>query len=86
MWGSCSGGMTLAAYLGWLAGTGEQRKVANVSWAVCVLEPRSALEETTLGLFNSPAAIRAAKARSRSKGVVEGSEMASMFAWLRPTT
>ncbi|MDM0051496.1 alpha/beta fold hydrolase [Variovorax sp. J22R115] len=83
MWGSCSGGMTLAAYLGWLAAIGD-RKVANVSWAVCVLDGARAMTDTTLGLFNSPAAVRAARARSRSKGVVEGSEMASMFAWLRP--
>ena len=87
MWGSCSGGMTLAGYLGWLAGTGqskEARKVANVSWAVCVLDGAGAMKETTLGLFNSPAAVRAARARSRSKGVIEGSELAAMFAWLRP--
>ena len=83
MWGSCSGGMTLAAYLGWLAATGEH-KVANTSWAVCVLDMASGLQDTTLGLFNSPATIRAARARSRRKGYVSGDEMASMFAWLRP--
>ncbi len=83
MWGSCSGGMTLAAYLGYLAAGGET-KVANSAWAVCVLDVNKALEDTTLGLFNSPGAVRAAKARSRGKGVIEGSEMASMFAWLRP--
>ncbi|MDM0085440.1 alpha/beta fold hydrolase [Variovorax sp. J31P179] len=87
MWGSCSGGMTLAGYLGWLAGARqgkEAAKVANVSWAVCVLDGAGAMKETTLGLFNSPAAVRAARARSRSKGVIEGSELAAMFAWLRP--
>ena len=84
MWGSCSGGMTLAAYLGWLAATGQGDKVANTSWAVCVLDMASGLQDTTLGLFNSPATIRAAKARSRRKGYVSGDEMASMFAWLRP--
>jgi polyhydroxyalkanoate synthase len=83
VWGSCSGGMTLAAYLGWLAAKGK-RKVANSTWAVCVLNTRTALDQTTLGLFNTPAAIRAAKARSRRRGIVSGSEMASMFAWLRP--
>ncbi|MFO1268979.1 MAG: alpha/beta fold hydrolase [Rubrivivax sp.] len=83
MWGSCSGGMTLAAYLGWLAAKGD-RKVANTTWAVCVLNTEAALEDSTLGLFNSPATIRAAKARSRRKGLVRGDEMASMFAWLRP--
>jgi len=82
-WGSCSGGMTLAAYLGWLAARGE-RKVANTSWAVCVLNTAAAIEDTTLGLFNTPSALKLAKARSRNKGIVGGSEMASMFAWLRP--
>jgi polyhydroxyalkanoate synthase subunit PhaC len=83
MWGSCSGGMTLAAYLGYLAAGGEP-KVANTMWAVCVLNMTQAMEGTTLGLFNSPAAIRAAKARSGRKGVIEGAEMAARFAWLRP--
>ena len=83
MWGSCSGGMTLAAYLGWLAGRHE-RKVSNTTWAVCVLDTKAALEDSTLGLFNSPATIRAAKARSMRNGVVTGDEMASMFAWMRP--
>ena len=83
MWGSCSGGMTLAAYLGWLAAKGK-RKVANVTWAVCILDTHDALEGCTLGLFNTPATIQAAKARSRRRGIVSGPEMASMFAWLRP--
>jgi len=83
MWGSCSGGMTLAAYLGWLAARGV-RKVAHTTWAVCVLDAGEALRDSTLGLFNSPATLRAAKARSRRNGIVSGDEMASMFAWLRP--
>lgn len=83
MWGSCSGGMTLAAYLGWLAAQGST-KVANTTWAVCVLNTEAAIEDSTLGLFNSAVTIRAAKARSRRKGYVSGEEMASMFAWLRP--
>jgi polyhydroxyalkanoate synthase len=83
MWGSCSGGMTLAAYLGWLAARKES-KVANTTWAVCVLDTKAALEDSTLGLFNSPATIRAAKARSMRNGIVTGGEMASMFAWMRP--
>jgi len=82
MWGTCSGGMTLAAYLGWLAAKGE-RKVANTSWAVCILDTEAAMSDTTLGLFNTPAAIRAAKARSRRRGMITGEEMSRMFAWLR---
>jgi polyhydroxyalkanoate synthase subunit PhaC len=82
MWGTCSGGMTLAAYLGWLAAKGEH-KVANTSWAVCILDTEAALADTALGLFNTPSAISAAKARSRRRGMVTGPEMSRMFAWLR---
>ncbi|MVV47540.1 alpha/beta fold hydrolase [Pseudomonas sp. PB120] len=84
MWGSCSGGITLAAYLGWLAARDEGHKVANTSWAVCVLDMPSALDDTTLGLFTTPSALRAAKASSRRKGVLSGEGMARMFAWMRP--
>ncbi len=82
MWGSCSGGMTLAAYLGWLAARGE-RKVVHTTWAVCVLDTRALLSESALGLFTTPRAIRAAKARSRRRRFVSGSEMARVFAWMR---
>lgn len=83
LWGICSGGMTLAAYLGWLAARGE-RKVAHTTWAVCVLDTEAALRDSTLGLVTTPQAIRAAKARSRKRGYVSGEEMARLFAWLRP--
>ena len=84
MWGSCSGGLTLATYLGWLAARGEGSKVANTSWAVCVLDMPTVLDDTTLGLFATPAAVRAAKASSWRKGVLSGQDMARMFAWMRP--
>jgi len=83
MWGSCSGGMTLAAYLGWLAAT-RQRKVIHTTWAVCVLDTEAVLEDSTLGLFTSASTIQVAKARSMRNGLITGAEMASMFAWLRP--
>ncbi|MEJ6023218.1 PHA/PHB synthase family protein [Ramlibacter sp. PS4R-6] len=82
MWGSCSGGMTLAAYLGWLAARGEE-KVAHVTWAVCILDTHDAFGDGALGIFNTPSTLGAAKARSRRRGIVTGREMASMFAWLR---
>ncbi|QKE65702.1 alpha/beta fold hydrolase [Aquipseudomonas campi] len=84
MWGSCSGGITLAAYLGWLAAVGESAKVANTCWAVCVLDMPSVMDATSIGLIATPAALAAAKANSRRKGVLSGQEMARMFAWLRP--
>jgi polyhydroxyalkanoate synthase len=36
------------------------------------------------GLFVTPATIAAAKAASRKRGVVEGKDLARMFAWMRP--
>jgi polyhydroxyalkanoate synthase len=75
--------MTLAAYLGWLAARGD-RKVAHTTWAVCVLDTEAMLADSTLGLFSSPGAIREAQARSRRRGIVDGHEMARMFAWMRP--
>src|SRR5437764_6698796 len=37
-----------------------------------------------MGLFATKETIAAAKQASRSKGVLEGQEMARLFAWLRP--
>ncbi|HSC82494.1 MAG TPA: alpha/beta fold hydrolase [Pseudomonas sp.] len=84
MWGSCSGGLTLAAYLGWLAARGEGAKVANTCWAVCVLDMPAMLDDTSVGLFTTQSALAAAKANSWRKGVLGGQELASMFAWMRP--
>jgi polyhydroxyalkanoate synthase len=80
--GACSGGMTLTALLGYLAAR-NRRKVHAATIAVCVLDV-SAVQDTTAGLFATTAAIKAAKAASRKRGVVEGSDLARMFAWMRP--
>jgi polyhydroxyalkanoate synthase len=82
VFGACSGGITLAALLGCLA-AGRERKVRAATLAVCVLDT-AAVRDTTLGLFATPATIAAAKAASRRRGVVEGGELARMFAWMRP--
>jgi polyhydroxyalkanoate synthase len=82
LWGACSGGMTAAAYLGWLAATG-QKKVASVISPVCVLDPARTMD-TTMGLMASEKGFKALKAAVKRKGVVEGAEMARIFAWLRP--
>jgi polyhydroxyalkanoate synthase len=82
LWGACSGGMTTAAYLGWQAVTG-QRKVASVVSPVCVLDPTKAMD-TTMGLLITEKSLKAIKAAVKRKGVVEGAELARVFAWLRP--
>ena len=78
--GSCLGGMTLATLLGHLAALGDRRTDA-VTFLVTVLDSSV---ESTLGLFATKETIMAAREASRLRRVVEGQEMASMFAWLRP--
>ena len=80
--GACSGGITLTALLGSLAAR-KQRKVHSATLAVCVLDT-STVQDATTGVFVTPATIAAAKAGSRKRGVVEGTDLARMFAWLRP--
>jgi polyhydroxyalkanoate synthase subunit PhaC len=82
IWGACSGGITVSAYLANLAARGE-RKVHSATIAVCVLDMAVA-QNTTAGMFVTPEAIIAAKSASQLAGVVEGQELARMFAWMRP--
>jgi polyhydroxyalkanoate synthase len=82
--GACAGGMTLAALLGYYAagGDGTQTPLNSATLLVAVLD--AGTESSTMFLFATPEAIEAAKAASRSRGVLEGSEMGRVFAWLRP--
>src|SRR5215468_324889 len=82
IWGSCSGGITTSAFLAHLAARGEA-KVHSATVAVCLLD-MAATQNTTAGLFVSPESIIAAKSASQLAGVVEGQELARMFAWMRP--
>jgi len=82
VFGACSGGITLSALLGYLA-AGRRRAVHAATLAVCVLDT-AAMQNTTAGLFVTPATIAAARATSRRRGVVDGTDLARMFAWMRP--
>jgi polyhydroxyalkanoate synthase len=82
VWGSCSGGITMSAFLAHLAARGET-KVHSATVAVCVLD-MAAARNTTAGMFVTPESIVAAKSASQLAGVVEGQELARMFAWMRP--
>ena len=82
VFGACSGGVTLCAWLGWLAAK-RSRTVHSATLAVCVLDT-DAFRDSTAGLFVTPTTIAAAKAASRKRGVVEGNDLARMFAWMRP--
>ena len=78
--GACLGGMTLATLMGYLAAQEDQR-IHAVTFLVTVLDSNV---ESTMGLFATKETIAAAKQASRVRGVIEGQEMARVFAWLRP--
>jgi polyhydroxyalkanoate synthase len=80
--GACAGGMTLAALLGYYAaGDPADNPLNSATLLVSVLDGEA---DSTMFLFVTPDAVEAAKANSRNKGVLEGSEMSRVFAWLRP--
>jgi polyhydroxyalkanoate synthase subunit PhaC len=81
MMGSCSGGITSTAYFATLGSAGE--KVRNMVLAVCLLDPNTA-DESAFGCLMTPETMRTAKEASRLRGLVDGHELARMFAWMRP--
>jgi polyhydroxyalkanoate synthase subunit PhaC len=82
MMGSCSGGITATAYFATL-GSAAQRKIRNIVLAVCLLDPSTA-DESAFGCLMTPQTMHAAKEASRLRGMVDGHELARMFAWMRP--
>src|SRR5262245_28578287 len=81
MMGSCSGGITSTAYFATLGGTAE--KIKNMVLAVCLLDPNTA-DESAFGCLVTPETMRVAKETSRLRGIVDGHDLARMFAWMRP--
>ena len=82
MMGSCSGGITSTAYFGTL-GSAAEKKIRNMVLAVCLLDPTTA-EDTTFACLVTPETMQAAKEVSRIRGIVDGHDLARMFAWMRP--
>jgi polyhydroxyalkanoate synthase subunit PhaC len=79
--GACVGAMTLSALLGYYAAGRDENPVNSATLMVAVLDGET---ESTMTLFMTPDTAKAAKAASAAKGVLEGSEMGRIFAWLRP--
>jgi len=77
---ACAGGFTLATLLAHLAARGENT-VESATLLVTVLDTEA---PTMLGQFASRSGVAAAIEKSRRRGVLEGSEMARVFEWLRP--
>lgn len=82
MMGSCSGGITSTAYLATLGSAGQQ-KIRNMVLAVCLLDPNTA-GDSAFGCLVTPETMHAAKESSRLRGMVDGHDLARVFAWMRP--
>ncbi|MDB5975008.1 MAG: alpha/beta fold hydrolase [Nevskia sp.] len=82
LFGACAGGITVAAYVAARSAARDPR-VNSLTLVVSVLDVRS-IGDTPLGLFATPRAIKTARRKSQTAGVLDGKAMASAFAWLRP--
>jgi polyhydroxyalkanoate synthase len=80
MLGACSGGITCTALLGHYAALGEQ-KVHALTLLVSVLDTTL---DTQVALFVDEQTLESAKRHSYQAGVLEGKDMAKVFAWMRP--
>ncbi|VVP97733.1 Poly(3-hydroxyalkanoate) polymerase subunit PhaC [Pseudomonas fluorescens] len=80
MLGACSGGITCTALLGHYAAIGEN-KVNALTLLVSVLDTTL---DSDVALFVDEQTLEAAKRHSYQAGVLEGRDMAKVFAWMRP--
>lgn len=80
MLGACSGGITCTALLGHYAALG-QKKVNALTLLVSVLDTTL---DSDVALFVDEQTLETAKRHSYQAGVLEGKDMAKVFAWMRP--
>jgi polyhydroxyalkanoate synthase subunit PhaC len=78
--GVCAGGITTALLLGHLAARGERR----VNAATLLVTMLDTSMPSMTGMFATEDAIKAAIRKSAKSGVLDGADMARVFAWLRP--
>jgi len=73
--------VTIAALQGHLQAKRQLRKVASATYLVSLLDCQV---ESPAALFVDEQTLEAAKRRSYQQGVLNGRDMAKMFAWMRP--
>lgn len=78
--GVCAGGITSAALLGYLAAVGD-RRVNSATFPVTVLDWDA---PSTVGTFTSGQTVAAGIQRSQQKGILPGTDLNRLFAWMRP--
>jgi polyhydroxyalkanoate synthase subunit PhaC len=79
--GACAGGLTMAALQGHLQAKRQLRRVASATYLVSLLDSQI---ESPATLFVDEQTLEAAKRRSYQQGVLDGRDMAKIFAWMRP--
>ncbi len=79
--GACAGGLTIAALQGHLQAKRQMRRVSSATYMVSLLDSQI---ESPATLFIDEQTLEAAKRRSYQQGVLDGRDMAKVFAWMRP--
>ena len=79
--GACAGGLTIAALQGHLQAKRQLRRISSATYLVSLLDSEL---ESPAALFADEQTLEAAKRHSYQKGVLEGRDMAKVFAWMRP--
>jgi len=79
--GACAGGLTIAALQGHLHAKRQMRRVSSATYLVSLMDSQI---ESPATLFIDEQTLEAAKRRSYQRGVLDGRDMAKVFAWMRP--
>ncbi|WP_460140448.1 class II poly(R)-hydroxyalkanoic acid synthase [Pseudomonas sp. S2_E01] len=79
--GACAGGLTIAALQGHLQAKRQIRRVSSATYLVSLLDSQM---DSPATLFADEQTLEASKRRSYQKGVLDGRDMARVFAWMRP--
>ena len=79
--GACAGGLTMAALQGHLQARNQLRRVRSATYLVSLLDSKF---DSPASLFADEQTLQAAKRRSHQRGVLDGAEVARVFAWMRP--
>ncbi|SCK51775.1 polyhydroxyalkanoate synthase [Variovorax sp. HW608] len=80
--GACSGGITSAALLAYLQAKGSDW-ARSLTLLVSLLDVRD-IADSSMGLFANLETLELARTASGNSGVLQGKDLAKVFAWLRP--
>ncbi|MGL4317794.1 MAG: class II poly(R)-hydroxyalkanoic acid synthase [Pseudomonas sp.] len=79
--GACAGGLTIGALQGHLQAKRQLRKIGCATYLVSLMD---AQVDSPAMLFADEQTLESAKRRSYQNGVLDGRDMARVFAWMRP--